>query len=295
MRNGLENGFVGMPYGGMINGLAPIGGSIKKYLPETVAWLNRLTYWPSLYFISAIDDALRELMTSGDLFHIERFWIFFQEIQANSLVSIINPSGINAIWPTNISLSSTPTFSPLLGWTGNGTQAVFLNTNYNPTTNGVRLSQNSASIGYWKTTNGFGVKATTVDMGAISFPTGGGNIYLGIQDNVEAGFTNIIYITETTTAHGCGYTGASKGPGMYIGLRKVSTGEIMYYNGQVVATSSSGSTGVPNANVIIMNDTGNQAPSPRTYTMAFVGDGLVNPVTFYNTILKLKNRVGARF
>ncbi|MGP8215442.1 MAG: hypothetical protein ACLQQ4_07760 [Bacteroidia bacterium] len=106
------------------------------WLPETLAWYQNLTEpKPSVQYLKKVDMFITRLKAAGIWQQLDRLWIFATEKQQHSLVSLVNPLGINTPWPTNISMvggGPFPTWVALKGWTGLTTSpdSGALNTNW---------------------------------------------------------------------------------------------------------------------------------------------------------------------
>src|ERR1700722_4642317 len=134
---------------GSMDGTAQSDSAKRELLPETEAWLRQAIQYggkPSWYYIKSIDNFIRQLIFDGNWSLFDRLWLFATEQRQHATISLVNPKGISAPWPTNI-MEVNPQFllwNPLTGYrnggSGNGISTnSYLNTNYNPSTQGVNF------------------------------------------------------------------------------------------------------------------------------------------------------------
>lgn len=122
-----------------------------------------------------------------------------------------------------LTVSGSPTFAANKGYTGDGVSA-FLDTNYNPATNAVNLSQNSNTFGVWSLTSN--IEASGVwEFGQTNyaigpFATSGDNYF---SRNAEP--------TSVFTVFGAG-------PGLFISSRNSSAGFGLFLNNGVPLNST---------------------------------------------------------
>ena len=93
-------------------------------LPETKSWLAVLPSRPSAQVINAVNTFIRTCIADGNWQLLDRFWLFAQDIQANAVYSIVNPTS------TACTQVNSPTWTQYQGYTGNGSN-MYLNTNLN--------------------------------------------------------------------------------------------------------------------------------------------------------------------
>jgi lysophospholipase L1-like esterase len=165
---------------------------------------------------------------------------------------------------------SSPTFTPRSGFTGNGTSS-YLNTNYNPSTQGVNFTLNSAGFGcYINSKSGnSGTAIGQVASGArnnLSVGEGGGSFYL--NNNTNQSYVNYF------------------APGFFHCYRTSSTSSNIYKNACSIATGLTGTTVArPSNNVYLLsrNNAGTaDVFGTQTISMAWFGATLSASIdTFY--------------
>src|SRR3990167_3364982 len=121
----------------------------KKRLfdPDTVRYITQLASGrPNYIHQRRVDTLVEGLKQDGNWRLLDRLWIFAQPLQELSRVSLVNPTS------TQITEVNAPTWTANQGYTGNGVN-MYLNTNFNPSTQGVNYVLNSGSLGAYNRTN----------------------------------------------------------------------------------------------------------------------------------------------
>ncbi len=262
------------------------GGSgivIVKYLspttmgPYTLAFYNEviarggtLTAYETSY-LSTFEASL-----SSNLAEFDRLYIHGLSNNIAARTSFVNPS------TTIITAVNGPTFTPYLGYRGNGTTS-YLDTNYNPLTQGVKYTLNNAS--------GFSYIGTNVIGGAA----------FGTYNNVNApaflypqfaANQPVYYINSIATG--------SNGTGNSLGLSTVNrTGSAalnIYKNGLLNASSTVASSAIPSLAMFLLgyNNNGGGLGSPFAGVTSLNGFGSsnYNQATLYNSVISLGNALG---
>jgi hypothetical protein len=249
--------------------------------PATLQWLAQLGTRPSFVTISAVNTFIRQCKADGNWTLLDRFWLFAQDVQANAKVSIPNPTS------TQITEVNAPAWSANNGYTSNGTTS-YLNSNYNPSTNGVNYVQNSGSIHLKIQTNT--ASGVQVEMG------------VGDMANVNPGtwiwsraFTNLsgLRINGNTTLTAAN----ADASGFYQSIRNASNARALYMNGVLLSSDAAASTGLPNGNIYIGCVLGTNTGQPvnfsdRQISLAGIGSGAMDVVKFYNAISALATSIG---
>jgi len=120
---------------------------------------------------------------------------------------------------------NSPTFTTDQGYAGNGTTS-YLNTQFTPSTNGVNLTQNSATIGVWS--------RTAAAQGASTFGNATGTGSLLVAPRITG--DNFNYrVNQTTTAA----TANTDGSGHYAASRSASNATQGYKNGATAGSAGS--------------------------------------------------------
>lgn len=260
--------------------IIPIMGKLSLD-PITVAWLAQLATSfgsnPSPSFVSALDTMIVGMRTDGNILLLDRFWIFAQEVQGYSRVSIVNPSS------TQITEIGTPTWTTNQGYTGDGS-TMYLKTGFVPSTNGVNFILNSASIGMYSRTD---VNGNYIDMGAITATaTNASFIYARVTD-VMFGDLN-----KTVASSSVANTDSR---GLFAANRTASNAEQKYRNGTNLASATTASAAVTNFELYVMGfNLGGTASnlSTRQYSMAFAGGGGINHANFYSRFQTFATTIG---
>lgn len=163
---------------------------------------------------------------------------------------------------TSYTASGSPTWTAYRGFAGDGT--TYLDTTYNPNTNGVNYTLNSASAGIYSLSN---ISASTVEMGAstgglanrIEFALRfGGNAYIAMNDNATS-------------------QASSDSRGLWIGSRTGASSFFVMRNGGVFFTPNTAATNLANFTVYIGGMNVGGAPQYRStqqIASAFLGGGL---------------------
>lgn len=266
---------------GLPSYILPIMGKGSVYDPIVTAWLAQLTTSfgsnPSTAFIDALNDMIAGMRTDGDVLLLDRFWIFAQEVQGYSTISIVNPSS------TALTEVNTPTWTANQGYTFDGSSE-FLDTNYTPSTDGVNWTLNSASMGLYIMSNADGVY---IDIGATSaasakasynYSRAGNLTYQAI--NKSAGSTNI---------------GNGNSIGLYHTQRRTSAATDFIKNGTLLTTDTVVSSSVTEKSLFVGALNFNGAAtlySPRKYSMVFTGSGGINYTNFYNRFNTFRTAIG---
>lgn len=175
------------------------------------------------------------------------------------------------------------------GFTGNGTTS-YLNTNYNPSTQGVRYVLNSACLGVYSRTD---IQASVCDIGAR----------VGLTDRLawinSRQSTNIMSCNVNQGSQST--TGSSPTSlGLFIGNRNGSgTSNLKMYRNAVAATGNQASTTIPSLNFFICGRNNNgsmSAPTTRQYSFALAGRSMSDAehLATYNAVQTFLTTIGAQ-
>lgn len=147
----------------------------------------------------------------------------------------------------SLTIGGVPAFVADRGYTGvDASGTVFLNTNYNPSTNGVNFVQNSAHISVWSNTN---LQAGTAVSG----------VCIGVAN--AGGTTSSVIIPQYTNGHTLANVNngsvnldvaASSTIGHFLANRSGASAQQLYYNGSSVNTQSNASAAPVSASVTIL-------------------------------------------
>jgi len=210
-----------------------------------------------------------------DFAEFDRLWIHGLANSVAARTSLANPTS------TMITAVNSPTFTASQGYNGNGTNS-YLNTNYNPTTNGVKYTLDSASLYVYSRTD---LNAFKLDIGhanATIYSTldirDGGSFYRSIN---QIGLTNGIAVANSL--------------GLFSGVRVGTLDVRSYKNGTSILTNTTASSTLINNNmyVLALNNNGTAAfYSSRQLSVSAIGSGLVNQSTFYTAVQALGTSIG---
>ena len=180
-----------------------------------------------------------------------------------------------------ITAVNSPTFTASQGYNGNGTNS-YLNTNYNPTTNGVKYTLDSASLYVYSRTNSNNSKIDIGHSNATSYATldlrDGGSFYRSINQ--------INLISGTVVANSLG---------LFSGVRLASQDVRSFKNGVSLLGNTTDSSTLINNNmyVLALNSNGTASNfSARQLSLSAIGSGVVNQSTFYTAVQALGTSIG---
>lgn len=237
-----------------------VSGGGSGYVSEYQTVYDSFTTKPSAA-VAAADNTMVSALVAAGLWStkLDIFDHFAQEVNSDgeSLKNWISPGTFD---PT---LVNAPAHVSLEGFTGNGSTS-YINSNWNPSVDGVNLVQDSTSIGIYCRTNN---ALTQRDIGAfdgtynlqIIAQYSDNNAYVWLNNNVGTSVGN------------------SDSRGMYISARLNANDQDLYRNKIKIIDGSDASTGVPNEDMFILGQ-GNvgavQDPTTRQLSVAFAGAGL---------------------
>jgi len=162
------------------------------------------------------------------------------------------------------------------------TGSQYLNTNFNPNTQGIKYTLSNASYGIYSRTN---IQGAFSDMGSFNGTSfiliqsrreSSGNFNSAINDNSFLGIAN------------------PNSLGLFVGSR-VSLTRRLIKNGTVLTTDSYATFGIPSLNVYIggYNNSGSAViTSTRQFSACFFGSGAINQSNFYTALQALATSIG---
>ena len=248
-------------------------------LPETTAYLAQCTTQPSALWTNALNTYIRQMIIDGNWQLLDRMWILASDNQQNARISIVNPTS------TQISEVSSPSWTKDQGYTGNGTSS-YLNTNWNPATQGVQYTLNNASVGLYTRNAPAAAPGTAICGNGVA---GNGTALLIINRTSLDDFIINSATVSTKTAKASG--------GLYSVNRTSSTIVSPYYNGSLYTGGSfvQASTSVQSINVFICAYNSNGAAAgwvTNQISMFFVGSGSIDQTKLYNAFTTFRNTIG---
>lgn len=217
-----------------------------------------------------------ETSLGTDITDFDRLWIHALSNNIAARTSFVNPTS------TIITAVNNPTFTPLLGYTGNGTTS-YLNTNYNPLTQGVKYSLNNASAFTY-------IQQNIVSAGAAFGAIQGSDISVLLYPQFLVN-TPIYYINNVGTDS----YGAANSQGLSSFRRRNNTIIEYFKNGIANASNIKNSSLIPNLNIYICGrSTVGTLSNGFTGTISATGFGNnnYNQLNFYNSLQALATSLG---
>jgi hypothetical protein len=217
-----------------------------------------------------------ETSLGTDITDFDRLWIHALSNNIAARTSFVNPTS------TIITAVNNPTFTPLLGYTGNGTTS-YLNTNFNPLTQGVKYSLNNASAFTYIQQN---IVSTGAAFGAII----GSDISVLLYPQFLLN-TPIYYINNLGTDS----YGSANSQGLSSFRRRNNITIEYFKNGIANASNIKNSTLIPNTNIYICGrSTAGSLTNGYTGTISATGFGNnnYNQLNFYNALQALATSLG---
>lgn len=168
----------------------------------------------------ALVTLVGSLKTDGIWAKLDRFWIWSAENTFSALIDIkarVSASPVNS-----------PTFTVDRGYAGNNSNS-YINTNFDPSSNGVNYTRNSASGGYWEVNN-TGAGSSDTQIGA----TAAGAYAVNIAANPGGNIVSRIN-------QAAGVTVSNPGLGFIMANRSGSSASELYFNGASIGTNTGAS------------------------------------------------------
>lgn len=260
-------------------GLITIINKRRGIDPDAQAYFNSVSTPLSANRKLLINTLVTTLKNDGNWNKLDRLFIFANEAQDQGLVSLVNPTS------TAATAVNSPTFTADQGFTGNGTTS-YVNLNYNPAINNIVLSQNSASIGLYSRTN------SAIAAYDIGNSTSSSSRFFSIASRWSDGnnYSGAFQNTETTTA-------LANSTGLFAQIRTASNAVSTSRNGVQINSGSNVSTSPTSVNVLCCCISSSGTPtyfSTRNISVAFIGSGEINILTFYNSIQTYMTSLGTQ-
>jgi hypothetical protein len=211
----------------------------------------------------------------ADLVEFDRLWIHGLSDSIAARTSFVNPSS------TLVTAVNSPTFTPSQGFTGNGSTS-YLDSNFNPATNGIKYTQNNASFFVYE---------------RIYFQ----NYYIDIGNG---NYPQANYIIPKLNLNGCYFACNAIGSnqaspvtdskGLTICYRPNSTNYYLNKNG-VIGSNQLAASLINNTNFYMLccNDFGTPTVfSPGQISISGMGSANYNFTNFYNAVQTLGTSIG---
>ena len=237
--------------------------------PDTVRYITQLASGrPSYVHQKRIDELVLGLKQDNNWNLFDRFWILAQPVQPLSRVSLVNPTSVNM---TEV---NSPTWTANQGYTGNGVD-MYLNTNFNPNTQGVNFTLNSATLGFYSRTD---IIETTYNLSCIV--TGIPNNFCGMS--IKRVGNLMFNDINNDSATSIDFTGATTG--LFTASRTAAELTTSYRNGISIGTTAVISSSIPSLNLFAMASNNSGVPSvfsTRQMSMAFAGGGGIDSLKLF--------------
>lgn len=247
-------------------------------LPETKSWLAVLPSRPSTPYIIAINTFIKTLIADGNWNELDRLWVFAQEILAYGFISLPNPTSTQITAPT-----VTPTFTANQGLAGNGA-TMYVTTNYTPSIDGVKWTQNSASFGLYTRTAQ--AASSEIIMGSYN------GVSLGSFMTPRFTGDSSLYVVNSATNQ---TTANTVTQGLFATSRAAAGAEKMWRNGVNLATSAQASVAVSDKPLFILAWNNNGVASnfsTNQTSMAFIGSGAIDQLKLYTAFQTFATTIG---
>jgi hypothetical protein len=265
-------------------GISPLfkrgGGGSVSYGPYTIAFNTQvLTAGGSLTPSELSALTLFETSMGSDMAEFDRLWIHGLSNQVAARTSFVNPTS------TPLTEVNSPTWTAYEGYTGNGSSS-YLDTNFNPSTNGLKYTLNNASHSVYSRITAYFCAIGLLD-------TIGGNKISRIYPNYYN--TYIIYSNNQAgdTLLASYSTNYEKG---LLSAVRLSSNSVKYYrNGSQLLSDTTSSSGLANLNMFLLgcNYNGNLTePGAYNISMSHIGSGNINQSNFYNAVQTLGTSLG---
>jgi hypothetical protein len=247
------------------------------YESETLSLLSRFSVTPSDSWKIAINTCIKTLKTGGIWALTDVIYFFNMHNQTDALLNW-KENAHNCTIPGNI-----PTFTTKQGFTGNTSTTPYLNTNFNPYSDGFHYTQNSATIAIWRR-QFLDNTSSTARMEFSNYE--GGNYRIGIGHYGSIGDS---FRINEITASGW-YYNLSRATGLIALTTTSNTNRMLYLNGNYMSSNTKTSSRAVNNNLYILarNNAGAfpDQPSGNEISFAFAGASLdaTKMLTLYTAV-----------
>lgn len=254
-----------------------IGKAIIPHLdPAFRTYLTRCSTKPTGAAYNALNHLFKDLRADGNLTKLDYFRMQCQDNQTNAVFNII----ANAF---NASEVGSPVWTSGRGYTG--AAGKYLNTNFNPNTQGVQFTKNSSSIGCYLLDS----------VAAGAFNEFGANDGIGIIVLAALAAGNLFGellndLTFITVANSRGNS-----QGVYSVVRPNATTVQLWQDGVMLLSTASNSTAVPNLTIdeLGRNTSGVHAfQSTNTMAFSWAGSGTIDQLALYKSVQKAARTMG---
>jgi len=219
--------------------------------------------------------ALNLLTQNADIGEFDRLWIHGLSNQIAARISLVNSLTADLITEVN-----SPTWTANEGYQGNGT-TMYLDTNYNPSVDGVKYTLNSASFGAYSITN---INDNKTIIGASS---AGGYSYIYTRYLGNALFA-CHQISDSSVA-------TATNSGFYVSQR-ISNATLEGYKNGVLSSFAVATVGlIENKNFYVLGNNyfaGASELSQNKISVSFMGSGAIDQAQFYTDVQTLGTTLG---
>ncbi len=248
---------------------------------QTTAWTNQLSTYPSPKTVYSINTFIETELNDGNWPQLDRFWVVAQDIQANSKISIANPTS------TAITEVSSPGWIAYQGYTGNTTSS-YEKTNFIPSTDGVNYTRNSACFGVYTKSDSEGAAfeeggSVTGGLGTLLFSRNTNNTLTALI-NGDGLNGSAYFVPVVTTSYGLNML-----------VRTGSTAAAVWKDGISLQTNAIASTALTNLEFYIGARNNFAAPlniSGRQISAAILGGGGIDQAKFNAAFSSMGSKMG---
>lgn len=254
----------------MMGGGLAIGPYTSAFLSEVTSRGGSLTD-NELTYLSTFEASI-----GSDMSEFDRLWIHGLSNNIAARTSFVNPTS------TIITAVNSPIFTANQGYSGNYSN-MYLNTNYNLTSNSVKLTLNSASAFLYSRSN---VANDSADMGAVTTAP------LALTQILTRGALNNI-VGDINANDNTGTT-STDSRGFFSAVRNSAATNQIYKNGALIASGVRLSR-LPDINLYLLCRNLNGNPNffaGRELSLSGVGSSSINQLNFYNAVQALGTSIG---
>lgn len=219
--------------------------------------------------------AINLLTQNADIAEFDRLWVHGLQNQIAARTSVVNALTADLI--TNV---NSTTFTAGEGFQGNGT-TMYLDTNYNPSVDGVKYTLNSASFGAYSTTD---INDNKTLIGTTS---AGGYSYI-----YSRYFGNALFSCQQLSDSSAA-TGTNSG--FYVSQRISNTTLEAYKNGTLSSFAVATVGLIENKNFYVLANNyfaGVSELSQNKISVSFMGSGAIDQAQFYTDVQTLGTTLG---
>jgi hypothetical protein len=228
--------------------------------------------------LALVSNLIISLKAQGLWTKIDRLWLFAAENNQSARVDLVGRVTATVV--------NSPTFTADRGYAGNGTSS-YINTGYNPFSNGVAWQLNSAHLGAYN---------RSIRTDGLSYVDAGANdgvAFAHVYSRLSGGRSGVINDTS-----GIGTTSPNSS-GFGLVTRTGVTANELFYNGVSVGANATASIKAPAVPVFVFarNDGGSPGFLSADQMAALTCGGGLSPaeaLAYYNTIQAHMTSIGAQ-